>query len=141
MGGSEINSDHDSLDFFEGDSQVSTARCSISFLLSLNVRETRSETKWITTRRVDFFYLYYRRASTRLNLSRNLLGSLYRFFFLSDTYYLRDRFVPFPCDVELTVAAPITPAASSLLDGFVSPPLLSGGSFLFSNVGMYSAHY
>ena len=59
----------------------------------------------------------------------------------SDTYYLRDLFVPFPCDVELTVAAPITPAAaSSLLDGFVSPPLLSGGSFLFSK-GMYSAHY
>jgi len=57
-----------------------------------------------------------------------------------DTYYLRDLFVPFPCDVELTVAVPITPAAaSSLLDGLVSPPLLSGGSFLFSR-GMYSAH-
>lgn len=57
-----------------------------------------------------------------------------------DTYYLRDLFVPFPWDVELTVAVPITPvAASSLLDGFVSPPLLSGGSFLFSK-GMYSVH-
>lgn len=57
------------------------------------------------------------------------------------TYYLRDLFVPFPWDVELTVAAPITPAAAnSLLEGFVSPPLLSGGSFLFSKE-TYSAHY
>lgn len=46
--------------------------------------------------------------------------------------YLRDLFVPFPCDVELTVDVLITPVAKSLLEGFVSPPLLSGGSFLFS---------
>lgn len=65
-----------------------------------------------------------------LNVSKNF----------PNTYYLRDLFVAFPCDVELTVAAPITPAASSLLDGFVSPPLLSGGSFLFSKE-MYSANY
>ena len=61
--------------------------------------------------------------------------------YFKDTYYLRDLFVPFPCDVELTVAAPpMTPAANSLLEGLVSPPLLSGGSFLFSKE-MYSVFY
>lgn len=55
-----------------------------------------------------------------------------------ETYYRRDRLVPFPWEVELTVAVPMTPDdASSLLEGFVSllappPPLLSGGSFRFS---------
>lgn len=61
-------------------------------------------------------------------------------FIIEYTYYLRERFVPFPCDVELTVAPAITPVAKSLLDGLVSPPLLSGGSFLFSKE-MYSANY